>query len=240
MQQYNPANPLIVQGDRTVLLEVDNPLYPEARDALAPFAELEKSPEHIHTYRLTPLSLWNAAAAGMTADEMVEVLAAVHQVPPAAEPRRRPRRARRPLRPGPAGRGDDGELRLISADRPLLEELARRKGLRDLLVRRIDETTFAIDDADRGVLKQQLIAAGYPAEDLAGYTPGTPLAVELREDGRSGRPFQVRDYQRQAVDAFYAGGDARGGSGVIVLPCGAGKTIVGIAAMARSRRRRSC
>ncbi|RUL83794.1 DNA repair helicase XPB [Tautonia sociabilis] len=233
MQQYNPANPLIVQGDRTVLLEVDNPLYPEARDALAPFAELEKSPEHIHTYRLTPLSLWNAAAAGMSAEEMVEVLS---------------RFTKFPLPPnlgadlaemvGRYGRVRlervAGELRLISSDRPLLEELARRKGLRDLLFHRIDETSFAVDDSHRGLLKQQLIAAGYPAEDLAGYSPGTPLEVGLREGtAASGRPFHVRDYQRQAVDAFYAGGDARGGSGVVVLPCGAGKTIVGIAAMAR-------
>jgi DNA excision repair protein ERCC-3 len=233
MQQYNPANPLIVQGDRTVLLEVDNPLYPEARDALAPFAELERSPEHIHTYRLTPLSLWNAAAAGMTADEMVDVLARFTKfpLPPSlgadlAELVDRYGRVRLER--------VDGELRLISSDRPLLEELARRKGLRDLLFHRLDETTFAVDDEHRGLLKQQLIAAGYPAEDLAGYSPGTPLAVEMREGAAaSGRPFQVRDYQRQSVDAFYAGGDARGGSGVIVLPCGAGKTVVGIAAMAR-------
>ncbi|QDV36454.1 DNA repair helicase XPB [Tautonia plasticadhaerens] len=233
MQQYNPANPLIVQGDRTVLLEVDNPLYPEARDALAPFAELEKSPEHIHTYRLTPLSLWNAAAAGMTADEMVDVLGLFTKfpLPPSlgndlAELVGRYGRVRLER--------VDGELRLISSDRPLLEELARRKGLRDLLFHRIDDTSFAVDDSHRGLLKQQLIAAGYPAEDLAGYSPGTPLEVNLREgEARSGRAFQVRDYQRQSVDAFYAGGDARGGSGVIVLPCGAGKTIVGIAAMAK-------
>lgn len=233
MQQYNPANPLIVQGDRTVLLEVDNPLYPEARDALAPFAELEKSPEHIHTYRLTPLSLWNAAAAGMTADEMVDVLGQFTKfpLPPSlgsdlAELVGRYGRVRL--------QRVEGELRLISSDRPLLEELARRKGLRDLLFHRIDDTSFAVDDSHRGLLKQQLIAAGYPAEDLAGYSPGTPLEVNLREgESRSGRAFQVRDYQRQSVDAFYAGGDARGGSGVIVLPCGAGKTVVGIAAMAK-------
>ena len=231
MQQFNPANPLIVQGDRTVLLEVDNPLYPEARDALAPFAELEKSPEHIHTYRLTPLSLWNAAAAGMSALEMAEALGRYSKfpMPPNLE-------ADLAELVGRYGRVRlervEGELRLISSDRALLEELARRKGLRDLLFHRVDETTFAVHDEDRGVLKQQLIAAGYPAEDLAGYAAGTPMAVELREVGRSGRPFHVRDYQRQSVDAFYAGGDARGGSGVIVLPCGAGKTIVGITAMA--------
>ena len=103
--QYNPANPLIVQGDRTVLLEVDNPLYAEARDALAPFAELEKSPEHIHTYRLTPLSLWNAAAAGMSAEAMVDALGDLQQVPAPAQPAGRPPRAGQPLRPGPPAAG---------------------------------------------------------------------------------------------------------------------------------------
>ena len=101
--QYDPANPLIVQGDRSVLVEVDNPRYAEARDALAPFAELEKSPEHIHTYRLTNLSLWNAAAAGMTADAMIDVLRTLQQVPAADQPRRRHRRTGQPLWPGPAG-----------------------------------------------------------------------------------------------------------------------------------------
>ena len=229
--QYNPANPLIVQGDRTVLLEVDNPLYPQARDALAPFAELEKSPEHIHTYRLSPLSLWNAAAAGMTAEAMVEALARYSKFPiPANVPvdikelvsrygRVRLKRV-------------DGVLRLVSSDAALLEELARQKGVRDYLGERVDPTSFAIDDAFRGVLKQGLIAVGYPAEDLAGYTSGADLAIGLRETTASGHPWRVRDYQRRAVEAFHAGGDVRGGSGVIVLPCGAGKTIVGIAAMA--------
>ncbi len=228
--QYNPANPLIVQGDRTVLLEVDNPRYPEARDALAPFAELEKSPEHIHTYRLTALSLWNAAAAGLTADDMVAALAEFSKfpIPPSLPADLRELVSR-------YGRVQliraEGELRLSSSDVALLEELARRKGLRDYLGQRIDKNTFFIDDAHRGVLKQELIAAGYPAEDLAGYTEGAPLALELRQVTCAGRQFQVRDYQRLAVDAFHAGGTARGGSGVIVLPCGAGKTIVGIAAM---------
>ena len=229
--QYNPANPLIVQGDRTILLEVDNPLHAEARDAIAPFAELEKSPEHIHTYRLTPLSLWNAAAAGMSAESMAVSLAKYSKFPippnvPADLSELVSRYGRVRLERA------DGQLRLITQDRPLLEELARQRGVRDYLGPRIDETSFAVDDGHRGVLKQALISAGYPAEDLAGYTTGTALGLELRSEMRSGPPFQVRDYQRGAVDAFYAGGDARGGSGVIVLPCGAGKTIVGLAAMA--------
>jgi DNA excision repair protein ERCC-3 len=229
--QYNSANPLIVQGDRTILLEVDNPLHAEARDTIAPFAELEKSPEHIHTYRLTPLSLWNAAAAGMTAEEMVEGLEAYSKFP-------LPPNLPADLRDLVSRYGRvrlervEGKLRLITRDQPLLEELARQRGVRDYLGDRIDETTFVIDDAHRGVLKQALIAVGYPAEDLAGYTAGAALGFQLREKTRAGLPFQVRDYQRGAADAFHAGGDVKGGSGVIVLPCGAGKTIVGLAALA--------
>jgi DNA excision repair protein ERCC-3 len=229
--QYHPANPLIVQGDRTILLEVDNPLHAEARDAIAPFAELEKSPEHIHTYRLTPLSLWNAAAAGMSAEAMIAALETYSKFPI-------PSNLSPDLRElvGRYGRVRlhrvDGQLRLTTQDRPLLEELARQRGVRDYLGERIDETSIAIDDANRGVLKQALIAVGYPAEDLAGYTPGAALPLALRTHSRLGLPFRVRDYQQGAVGAFYAGGDARGGSGVIVLPCGAGKTIVGLAAIA--------
>jgi DNA excision repair protein ERCC-3 len=228
--QYNPANPLIVQGDRTILLEVDNPRYPEARDAIAPFAELEKSPEHIHTYRLTPLSLWNAAAAGMPAAAMIEALEGFSKFP-------LPTNVPADLRELVSRYGRvrleriDGQLRLITQDRPLLEELARQRGVRDYLGERFDETSFKIDDVNRGVLKQALISVGYPAEDLAGYTSGAALPIGIRETTRTGLPFRVRDYQDGAVAAFYAGGDVRGGSGVIVLPCGAGKTIVGLAAM---------
>ena len=233
--QYQPANPLIVQGDRTILLEVDNPLHAEARDAIAPFAELEKSPEHIHTYRLTPLSLWNAAAAGMTAAEMADALATFSKFP-------LPPNLAADLRElvGRYGRVRlervDGRLLLVTQDRALLEELARQKGVRDYLGERVDATSFAIDDAFRGVLKQALIGVGYPAEDIAGYTEGASLPIGLREISRAGIPFRVRDYQRMGVDAFHAGGDVRGGSGVIVLPCGAGKTIVGITAMAALKK----
>jgi DNA excision repair protein ERCC-3 len=229
--QYDPANPLIVQGDRSVLVEVDNPRYAEARDALAPFADLEKSPEHIHTYRLTNLSLWNAAAAGMTADEMVEVLAKYSKFP-------LPGTLAADLAEtvGRYGRVKleklEDKLRLTCKDKPLLEELARQPKLRDYLGARLGKDGFVVEPAFRGVLKQALIAVGYPAEDLAGYTAGADLPTHLRDIARSGLPFHVRDYQREAADTFYAGGDVRGGSGVIVLPCGAGKTIVGIAAMA--------
>ncbi len=272
---YNPVNPLIVVADRTVLVEVDNPLYAEARDALAPFAELEKSPEHIHTYRLTPLSLWNAAAAGMSAETMVGVLQRYTKYPlptnigtdiadlvsrygrvkllrhttgvredaesPGADvgvPPLGGSSAEEPPKGGtPApGSPSPAHLLLVCSDVPLLEELARQPKVREYLGVRLDATSFLIDPGHRGVLKQALITVGYPAEDLAGYTEGASLALQLRSLCRSGLPFTVRDYQREASEIFYAGGDARGGSGVIVLPCGAGKTIVGIAAMALMQR----
>jgi DNA excision repair protein ERCC-3 len=232
---YDPSNPLIVQGDRSVLVEVDNPRYAEARDALAPFAELEKSPEHIHTYRLSDLSLWNAAAAGMTADAMVEVLRRYSKFPlPTNLAADLAERVSRYGRVKLEKFGDN--LRLICQDRPLLEELARQPRVRDYLGDRHDATSFLVNPAFRGVLKQALIAVGYPAEDLAGYSEGAALPLHLRPMARTGLPFHVRDYQREAADIFYAGGDVRGGSGVIVLPCGAGKTIVGIAAMALMQR----
>jgi DNA excision repair protein ERCC-3 len=241
---YDPTNPLIVQGDRSILVEVDNPKYGEARDALAPFAELEKSPEHIHTYRLSPLSLWNAAAAGMSADEMVAVLQKYSKFPlPASigpdisEIVSRYGRVRLVKHDGEHDGDGPPPLRMICKDVPLLEELARQPKVKNLLGDRIDRTSFLIDPGFRGLLKQALIGVGYPAEDLAGYTEGAPYPMHLREVARSGLPFVVRDYQRQAGETFYAGGDVRGGSGVIVLPCGAGKTIVGISAMCMIQRK---
>jgi DNA excision repair protein ERCC-3 len=228
--QYDPTNPFIVQGDRTILVEVDNPRYAEARDALAPFAELEKSPEHIHTYRLTNLSLWNAAAAGLSADAMVDVLGKYSKFPlPAslsadlAEVVSRYGRIRLEKH--------EDKLRLVCPDKPLLEELARQPKVRIFLGDRLGPDAFVIEPSFRGVLKQALIGIGYPAEDLAGYTEGAALPMALRALTRAGLTFKVRDYQRESADIFYAGGDVRGGSGVIVLPCGAGKTIVGIVAM---------
>ncbi len=229
---YDPTNPFIVQSDRSVLVEVDNPKYTEARDAIAPFAELEKSPEHIHTYRISNLSLWNAAAAGFTPDEVVGVLQRYTKFPitqniPADIAETMARYGRVKLE-----RVDPTRLKLTCADKPLLAELARNKKVREYLGEKLDDTSFAVEPAFRGVLKQVLITVGYPAEDIAGYTEGALLPIALRETAASGLPFKVRDYQREAADVFHAGGDVRGGSGVIVLPCGAGKTVVGIAAMA--------
>ena len=228
---FDPTNPFIVQSDRSILVEVDNPKYAEARDALAPFAELEKSPEHIHTYRISNLSLWNAAAAGITADEMVSVLEKYTKFPiPANIPTDLAETVAKYGRVKLV-RIDAGKLKLVCADKPLLVELSRQKKLKDYLGEQLDDTSFAIEPAFRGVLKQALILLGYPAEDLAGYTEGANLPIALRETTAAGLPFHVRDYQRESADVFHAGGDVRGGSGVIVLPCGAGKTVVGIVAM---------
>ena len=228
---FDPLNPFIVQSDRSILVEVDNPKYAEARDALAPFAELEKSPEHIHTYRISNLSLWNAAAAGITADEMVAVLQQYTKFPiPANIPTDLAETVAKYGRVKLV-RIDATKLKLVCADKHLLIELSRQKKLKDYLGEQLDDTSFAIEPAFRGVLKQALITLGYPAEDLAGYTEGTALPIELREISAAGVPFTVRDYQRESASVFHAGGDVRGGSGVVVLPCGAGKTVVGIVAM---------
>lgn len=234
---YDPTNPLIVQSDRSILVEVDNPKYAAARDALAPFAELEKSPEHIHQYRLTDLSLWNAAAAGMAANEMVDILVEFSKFPlPGNLPTDIRERVRRYGRVRIVRDDQPQMLKLICEDRPLFEELARQKSLKAYFNDPIDEISCRIHEKFRGVVKQALIVVGYPAEDLAGYVEGTGLPIGLRKQARSGTDFNVRDYQRAAVDVYHAGGDARGGSGVVVLPCGAGKTIVGICAMAKLQK----
>ncbi len=228
---YDPTAPIIVQSDRSILVEVDNPRYAEARDALAPFAELEKSPEHIHTYRLTPLSLWNAAASGVKSDEVIEALTRLSKFPIPQNLITDVRDIISRYGRVTLSKSADG-LILQCSDGSLLEELARQKGVRDYLGLRLDATTCQVEERFRGVLKQALIGIGYPAEDLAGYVAGADLPIGLNSIARSGLPFIVRDYQQNAVAAFHAGGDVRGGSGVIVLPCGAGKTIVGMAAMA--------
>jgi len=224
-------NALIVQSDCSVLLEVRAPRADEARAALAPFAELVKSPEHVHTYRLTPLSIWNARAAGLAAEQMVEALRehARYVVPPNVEQEILDLAGRY----GRVVIARDGDaLRCRCLDQVTAERLARDREAGRYLTDRIDATTFRVDPAARGVLKQALVGAGYPAEDLAGYVAGEPLELSLRERAASGAAFVVRDYQRQAAEAFYLAGSERGGSGVVVLPCGAGKTVVGLAAMA--------
>ncbi len=227
----NFNNPIIVQSDRTILLEVDHPLHTEARDALAQFAELEKSPEHIHTYRLSPLSLWNAAAGGMNAQMILEQLTHYSKYP---IPGNIVTEIREYInRYGRIKLLRDGEALLLrSEDAALIVEVMRHPRMQPYLLRQIDRQTIQIDASRRGHVKQALIHIGFPAEDLAGYTDGSPLPLCLREETLQGKAFKPRGYQSAASAAFYAGGAPSGGSGVVVLPCGAGKTIVGLATMA--------
>ncbi len=216
--------PLIVQSDKTVLLEVDHPDSGAARTALAPFAELERAPEHVHTYRITSLALWNARAAGHDAEQVVDVLETYSRFPvpqsllvDVAETMSRYGRVRLQAHPAHG-------LILESEEPAILTELSRGK-VGKLLGTRIDDNTIAVAPSERGRLKQELLKAGWPAEDLAGYIDGESHPISLNEDG-----WHLRDYQEYATDAFWSGG-----SGVVVLPCGAGKTIVGAAAMAKAQ-----
>jgi len=217
--------PLIVQSDRTVLLEVAHPEAETARHELAVFAELERAPEHIHTYRITRLGLWNARAAGHDADAMLETLDRWSRFPVPASVSTDIRETVNRYGRLVIERNDDNELVLRSTDPAVLGEVSRNKRISPLLVGHPTPDTYLIDAWARGHIKQELLKIGWPAEDLAGYTPGTPHPIDLAEDGWSLRP-----YQRQAVDSF-----SEGGSGVVVLPCGAGKTLVGAGAMAETR-----
>lgn len=228
------SRPLIVQSDRTVLLEVGSPVYPEVRDAISPFAELEKSPEHIHTYRITALSVWNAAATGLDASSIVDTLRQYAKYPlPTNVAREIEDWARR------YGRvrleSVDGGMALVADDTDVLDELAPHPLLADYLVGPRDGNRLPVDPVYRGHVKQALVRIGYPAEDLAGYVTGGKLELRFRDTTRGGRPMALRPYQVMGVDAFWQGGSARGGSGVIVLPCGAGKTVVGMGVMERCR-----
>jgi DNA excision repair protein ERCC-3 len=217
--------PLIVQSDKTLLLETAHPLADECRRVIAPFAELERAPEHVHTYRVTPLGLWNARAAGHDAEQVVDALVTYSRYPvphallvDVADTMARYGRLTLSKHPVHG-------LVLTSTDRPVLEEVLRSKKIVPLVGPRLDPDTVAVHPSERGQIKQVLLKLGWPAEDLAGYVDGEAHPIELDQDGWSLRP-----YQKQAVEGFW-----HGGSGVVVLPCGAGKTLVGAAAMATAK-----
>ena len=232
--RYEPDNPLIVQSDHTLLLETLGPRAPGARADVARFAELVKSPEYVHLWRLTPLSLWNAAAAGLSADGVVAALErwSRYEVPPGVPAWVRGTMGRfGRLRLQPA----DGGIELVADEPALMRELRAHRKLKPLLGPRRGDRAHAVDPAVRGDLKQALITLGHPVVDLAGFVDGAPLPMSLRADRRRGGPWGLRPYQEAAVDAFFRAdpGGADGGSGVVVLPCGAGKTLVGAGVMAR-------
>ncbi len=220
-----PGGPLIVQSDKTMLLEIDHADAPACRMAIAPFAELERAPEHVHTYRLTPLGLWNARAAGHDAESVVDALirfsryavphALLVDVADTMDRYGRLQLAKDPVH----------GLVLHGLDRAVLVEVAKSKKLAGMLGAHVDADTIVVHPSERGRLKQALLKLGWPAEDLAGYVDGEAHAMSLHEEG-----WTLRPYQRQAVENFWAGG-----SGVVVLPCGAGKTLVGAAVMAEAQ-----
>ena len=217
--------PLIVQSDKTLLLDIDHPLSTECRRAIAPFAELERSPEHIHTYRLTNLGLWNARAAGHDAEQVIDTLlkysryAVPHSIlVDVAETMSRYGRLRLEADPVHG-------LILVTTDTAVLEEVIRAKKIAPLLGARIDAQTIAVHPSQRGHIKQSLLRLGWPAEDFAGYVDGQHHEIDLVQNG-----WKIRPYQELAAEGFW-----HGGSGVVVLPCGAGKTIVGAAAMAHAK-----
>ncbi|TFC96296.1 MULTISPECIES: DNA repair helicase XPB [Cryobacterium] len=217
--------PLIVQSDRTVLLEVAHPLAEDARHDLAVFAELERAPEHIHTYRITRLGLWNARAAGHDASNMLATLEkyskfAIPQTVSVDITETVGRYGRLVIE-----RDVEGQLILQSNDEAVLTEIAGARRIAPLLIGHPSPDSFLVEPWARGQLKQELVKLGWPAEDLAGYTPGTPHPIALKEDG-----WALRDYQNKAISSFF-----EGGSGVVVLPCGAGKTLVGAGAMATAK-----
>ncbi|WP_277209319.1 DNA repair helicase XPB [Isoptericola croceus] len=230
-----PDGPLIVQSDKSILLEVEHPQSGDARRAIAPFAELERAPEHVHTYRLTNLGLWNARAAGHDAEQVVNTLIAYSRYPvphsllmDVAETMGRYGRLTLASHPTHG-------LVLESTDAAVLAEVLKSKRTAGLVGERIDGTTVAVHPSERGNLKQALVKLGWPAEDLAGYVDGEKHPITLSPTtkpvypGEDAAAWEPRPYQAQAVDGFW-----HGGSGVVVLPCGAGKTIVGAGAMAKS------
>ena len=227
----NPNGAIIVQSNLEIMVEVDNPNYTTARDAIAPFTELVKSPEHLHTYKISHLSLWNAAATGLRAPEVLERLESQsrYPIPPTVVTEIEDYMARYGLL---RLKKEDGRLTMESDDKLMFLEICKLKDVEPFIIEYIDDTHVVVDPERRGHLKMVLTNAGFPVEDLAGYTVGDPLPIKLRETTVSGKPFNLRDYQKDAAQVFYASGSEKGGSGVIVLPCGSGKTVIGLATMA--------
>jgi len=225
------SKPLIIQSDRTLLLEVDNPEFEECRAHISRFAELEKSPEYLHTYRISPLSLWNAASSKLTADEIISSLEkfARYSIPKNVINEIREQISR--YGKVKLVKEEDGELAIISNEKGFIQEISSHRAIQPFINQRLGTDKILVKKEFRGHIKQALIKIGFPVEDLAGYDEGNKYPFNLRPITRDGKKFGMRDYQRASVEVFHAGGTNEGGSGVVVLPCGAGKTIVGIGVM---------
>jgi len=236
MALMNPEGAIIVQSNMEILVEVHNPHYEEARDTIAPFTELVKSPEHLHTYKISHLSLWNAASTGLTAKDVIDRLEAQGKYPvPSTVATEIEEYIGRygMLKLVKAEKG----LLLESTDKALFAEVCKLKDVTTCITEFEGDTKAYIDPNKRGILKMTLTLSGFPVEDIAGYVSGDPLPMELRETTLQGKKLNLRDYQKEASQIFYASGSEKGGSGVIVLPCGSGKTLIGMATMALMKTR---
>ncbi len=236
MALMNPEGAIIVQSNMEILVEVHNLHYEEARDAIAPFTELVKSPEHLHTYKISHLSLWNAASTGLSAQDVIQRLEAQGKYPTPAPV----------ITEIEEYMGRYGLLRLVktaeglaleATNSILFTEICRLKEVAPHILRFDGDCRAYVDKDRRGHLKMVLTLAGFPVQDLAGYVHGDPLPIKLRDITLEGKKLTLRDYQKEAAQIFYASGSEKGGSGVIVLPCGSGKTLIGMAAMALTQTR---
>lgn len=236
MAPMNPEGAIIVQSNLEILVEVHNPHYIEARDAIAPFTELVKSPEHLHTYRISHLSLWNAASTGLRAEDVVQRLDEQSKYP-------LPESVVTEIQEYMGRYGllrlskDERGLYLESSEVALFKEVCKLPNVGSCLLEFEGNNKVYVDPNKRGILKMTLTLNGFPVEDIAGYVCGDPLAIDLREKNLEGKPLVLRNYQKEASEIFYASGSEKGGSGVIVLPCGSGKTLIGMATMALMKTR---
>ena len=225
----HPENPLILQSDFSILVEVDSPRFEEARAQLARFAELVKMPEHIHTYRITPISLWNACAAGLTVEAILDALNDLSRYEPPAAVLVHLREIAGRFGMLKLERDPEDRLLLHAVKPALAEEISRHAPLHKFLGERLAPCSFVVQPPWRGPLKRALIHLGWPVEDLAGYEKAPALPFVFREQTAAGKPFQLRNYQQEAVRTFASSH----GSGVVLLPCGGGKTLVGMGCMAQ-------
>lgn len=232
----NLEGAIIVQSNLEILVEVHNPHYIEARDAIAPFTELVKSPEHLHTYRISHLSLWNAASTGLTAEDVLARLESQSKYPI-------PETVVTEVQDYMSRYGmlklikNDKGLCLESTDVALFKEITKLPNVADCLIEFEGEDKAYVDPNKRGILKMSLTLNGFPVEDIAGYVAGDPLEVDFRKETLAGKKLALRSYQKEASEIFYASGSEKGGSGVIVLPCGSGKTVIGMATMVLMKTR---
>lgn len=226
----NYQNPLIVQSDNTLLLEVENERFRDARDAVSVFANLEKSPEHIHTYTITPLSLWNAASLGVSPDEVIQRLERFSKYPLPPNVVEDIRELMGRFGKFVLAAAEEG-LVLRCEDEAVLKTLIRHPKVHPLVGRQLDSRRVEVSKGNRGLVKQVFIALGFPIHDVAGYIDGEPYSFELARATGRGEEFSPREYQRLAAESFVGSAEMPGGSGVVVLPCGAGKTVVGMYVM---------